>query len=344
MRVTNRASTRNYLRYMNTALSNQQRTNERLHSGNRFERISEDVSSGIRAMTAKTELYKTEKHLSNVQSLNETLTAAENSMQTIHDQLKTVNEKLLKAINGDEDPKSRKVYASEIRALRDEIYQLGNSKYSDQFLFSGSNNYMAPFQVDDSTGDLLYNGIPVDEIQLDTTDNKYYYMDNGVKTEVPLNDEIYMDVGLGITMSGSDIDPSTAFNISYAGPEILGFGVNEDTGFSNNLYNLLTDIANELEQESLDQKKVDELQVHLSDRMDSFLTNITDIGAKTTFLTNMENRLQVSADNLEIRIANLTGTDYIEESTHQASQVVITQALYKMGSSVIPMSLMNFIN
>ena len=203
---------------------------------------------------------------------------------------------------------------------------------------------MAPFQVDDSTGDLLYNGIPVDEIQLDTTDNKYYYMDNGVKTEVPLNDEIYMDVGLGITMSGSDIDPSTAFNISYAGPEILGFGVNEDTGFSNNLYNLLTDIANELEQESLDQKKVDELQVHLSDRMDSFLTNITDIGAKTTFLTNMENRLQVSADNLEIRIANLTGTDYIEESTHQASQVVITQALYKMGSSVIPMSLMNFIN
>ena len=91
-------------------------------------------------------------------------------------------------------------------------------------------------------------------------------------------------------------------------------------------------------------KRVDELQVHLSDRMDSFLTNITDIGAKTTFLTNMENRLKVSADNLEIRIANLTGTDYIEESTHQASQVTITQALYKMGSSVIPMSLMNFIN
>ena len=96
MRVTNRASTRNYLRHMNNALSNQAKIQERVSSGNRFERISEDVSSGVQAMNAKTELYKTEKHLSNVSSINETLTAAEDAMDTINTLLADINTKILK--------------------------------------------------------------------------------------------------------------------------------------------------------------------------------------------------------------------------------------------------------
>ena len=77
-----------------------------------------------------------------------------------------------------------------------------NSSYNGQFLFSGSNNYGAPFSVDKTTGKLSYNGVPVDDIER-RKDGTYFYEDaNGTIHDVPLNEDIYMDIGLGIRMTG----------------------------------------------------------------------------------------------------------------------------------------------
>ena len=45
-------------------------------------------------------------------------------------------------------------------------------------------------------------------------DGTYFYEDaNGTIHDVPLNEDIYMDIGLGIRMTGSQVDPQTGFNI-----------------------------------------------------------------------------------------------------------------------------------
>lgn len=559
MRVTNRASTRNYLRYVNKGLSDQAKTQEKVASGNRFEKVSDDVSSGIKAMKARSDQYKMEKQIGNIEDINNVLVAAEDSMQSIDDQLKTVYTRFLRAMN-DTNQNNRNIFAAEIKALKEEILQLANSKYNDQFLFSGSNNYDAPFSVDKETGHLVYNGIgvPTDKI-FQREDGTYYYetiqydekgqpitknvpqtnengylfeggptktppenikinangklpngntvtkvtegvysdttiptdiyiknpqntadgylkidttstalsltpgtnpgdlssigtapvVDRGsgvyeaedgtmyvqypagtgsfyaaaasttatenqganctlstgdpltmtdangtqvevtqtgpdtyetkegtlfVKNEwgtgfkqvtdtpdpddptkklqqnvpaykdVPLNDEIYLDVGLGIRMNGSTVDPQTAFNVSYCGPEILGFGINEENGLSNNIYNLLNDMEDMLK--NPDKYSVDSAQAYgnqLLDRLDAFRENITDLGAKTQFLETMLDRLNKSRDNLEISIGNYTGTDYVEESRHQASASAVINALYQLGSNIIPLSLMDFV-
>ncbi len=341
MRVTNRASTRNYLRHMNNALSNQAKIQERVSSGNRFERISEDVSSGVQAMNAKTELYKTEKHLSNVSSINETLTAAEDAMDTINTLLADINTKILKAIN-DPTSSNRKVLAQEIGAMKEEILQMVNSSYNGQFLFSGSNNYGAPFSVDKTTGKLSYNGVPVDDIQR-RKDGTYFYEDaNGTIHDVPLNEDIYMDIGLGIRMTGSQVDPQTGFNISYSGPDVLGFG-KDDEDISNNIYNLLDDIEKAVKEEPFETDLVRKYGDKLTKMTDEFRGNLTDLGSKTQFLDTMENRLTKNANNLTQSIARYTGTDYVEESIHQATSDAVTKALYQLGSSVIPLSLMDFV-
>jgi flagellin-like hook-associated protein FlgL len=446
MRVTNRASTRNYLKYVNKALSDQEGIKERIASGNRFERISDDVSSGVQAMKAKTQMYKTEKQLSNIESIYDQLTSAEDSMTVINEQLSNIHEKLLKAIN-DPSTSSRNVLAQGIKAMKEEILQMANSSYNGQYLFSGSNNYGAPFSVNSETGKITYNGIgvPADEIMrrddgtyyykspvreadgtirtqvkdplepasnengtngrptekpytdavagitftstydladplnqlnpvpaaangtdpyVDTVNNKVYvpvtdpnnpddtiYYEAKPATEivyqykdVPLNNEIYLDVGLGIRMTGSNVDPQTAFNISYAGPDVLGFGIDEETGFSNNLYNLLDDIEKVVSEEPFSTDDARALGDHLLTRMDAFRENITDVGSKTQFLETMKDRLEKEVDNLEISIGRYTGTDYIEESTHQTTADTVLKALYQLGSNIIPLSLMDFIS
>lgn len=566
MRVTNRSATRNYLRYVNKGLSDQAKVQERVGSGNRFEKVSDDVSSGIKAMKARSDQYKMEKQIGNIEDINNVLVAAEDSMQSIDDQLKTVYERFLRAMNGTNE-NNRNIFAAELKALKEEILQLANSQYNGQYLFSGSNNYGAPFSVDKETGHLVYNGVgvPTDKIfqredgtyyyetvqygpdgkpvmknvpmknesggyifeggafketptEVTITDGKlpdgtavtkvpagannseYYangntlYIENpnkagsyleidttvatltitptpganntatlpngtpvvqrdangnvyedetgnlyvrdpannaggfykvesttsttetqgdpwtlnaadpnnitvtdgagnsvkvtktgsnpdtyedengtlfvanewgtGVKQvknktddqgnvvqepakaykDVPLNEEIYLDVGLGIRMTGSTVDPQTAFNVSYAGPDILGFGVDEKTGLSNNIYNLLNDMQEMLanpDKYSTDQAQ--EFGEHLLNRLDAFRENVTDLGAKTQFLETMLDRLNKSRDNLEISIGNYTGTDYVEESRHQASAAAVVNALYQLGSNIIPLSLMDFV-
>lgn len=563
MRVTNRAATRNYLRYVNKGLSDQAKVQERVASGNRFEKVSDDVSSGIQAMKAKTEQYKMEKQIGNIEDINNVLVAAEDSMMTINEQLANVHTRLLRAIN-DPNTNNRNILALEIKALKEEILQMANSQYNGQFLFSASNNYEPPFSVDKETGKIMYNGVgvPADEI-FRREDGTYYYktkeydengnpiqkvvpdtnadgsyrfeltsaggttvsvtglqptagtppyyqdakntnvqyvedpnnagsylkldsstrafdlnggaMDDGVTghtpdavtqigtsniyqsnanpnvlyaldpggsgkyfalgtdafstppalgvdatdpdnikiqdgagtdiatvtlkagdaatndrvyevtangplkgtlyvedsnnpgtfhqvankkdingnlikenigayRDVPLNEKIYLDVGLGIRMTGSTVDPQTAFDVTYVGPDVMGFGIDEKTGISNNLYNLLTDIEKVVNEQPFATDTARELGAHLLTRMDAFRENITDIGAKTQFLETMLDRLNKSRDNLEISIGNYTGTDYVEESRHQASASAVINALYQLGSNIIPLSLMDFVS
>lgn len=341
MRVTNRAYTRNYLKHMNNAQTNLYNSQERVASGNRFEKISEDVSSGVQAMKAKTELYKTEKHLGNVQSINEMLTAAEDAMDTTNTLLADINTKVLKTLN---DPAStnRKVLAQEIKAMKEEILQMANSTYNGLFLFSGSNNYGAPFSVDAQTGKLAYNGIPVDDIKK-RDDGSYYYVDaNGATKDIPLNEKTYMDVGLGIRMTGPNVDPQTGFDISYRGPDVLGFGKDADN-LSDNIYNLLDDIEKAVAKEPFSQDEVRKMGDKLVKLTNEYRGNLTDLGSKTQFLETMENRLTKNANNLENSIARFTGTDYVEESIHQSTSQAVTKALYQLGSNIIPLSLMDFV-
>ncbi len=339
MRVTHRSSTRNYLKQMNRALENQQKTQYRLDSGNRFEKISDDVSSGIQAMKVQTEYYKAKEHYSNVKTIDETLTSAESAMTEINDALANVHTKILKALS-DTSATNRDVLAKEISSIKNQIMQVANSKYAGQFLFSGSNNYGAPFTKNED-GKLQYNGIDVDEIQK-RDDGTYFYNKDGMEVTIPLNEKVYMDIGLGIRMTGNQVDPQTGFDISYAGPDILGFGKDDD-GISNNIFNLLDDLEKAVKQEPFDTTATGNLDTKLVKVTDEFRTNLTDIGAKTQFLDSMLNRLEQNANNLENKLGRLTGTDYVEESIHKSTNDMVINSIYQMGASVIPLSLMDFL-
>ena len=340
MRVADRSTVRNYLSYLNNARNDYAETTDRIATGKRFTQISDDVSAGARVLETRNDKYKVEKQKDNITSIREELDAAESNMNTINDILKRVSSELIvKALNGTNDQATLDVYANEVAALKEELLQLANSKYGDKFLFGGTNAVSSPFTVDETTGRLKYNGVDVDSIQKDA--DGYFYEDaTGARVEIPMDDDVYLDIGLGIKMAGTAVDPSTGYKISYSGLDIVGFGKDQD-GNSNNLYNALNDIEKALRDG--DREKLGQLNNKLTEQKKEFMANLTDLGAKTQFLETMETRLTNTIDDYTQRINNLMGVVPGEEETTLMMNDYALKAVLQLGSKILPTSLMDYI-
>ena len=361
MRVADRMTARNYLKYLHGARSDYADTLSRINSGKRFTKLSDDVSSGTRVLTTRTEMYKTQKQLGNVKSINEELTVTESCMQSISDIIADVHKLVVRAKNDPTSTGGRKAIAQELRGLRDEVLQFCNTQYGKRYIFGGTNMSTAPFTLDENDR-ILYNGIPMDEVQKNPTTGEFFYEKppvqatnknpgdpgydpknpdhNPTKVKIPMDEDVYMDIGLGFKMKASEVQDTTAFKISYSGLDFLGYGKDDD-GTSNNVYNIIHDIMTNIENYSMEE--LEEVDDRLTELSDKFRANLTDIGSKTNYLDTMQGRLEKTADNQKIRIQNLMGIDDAEESTNQSMNDYVLKAVLQMGSRILPVSLMDYL-
>lgn len=338
MRVADRSTARSYLKYINKAKSDYAATTERVSSGNRFTAMSADVSSGTRVLRARTDKYKVEKQLDNVQDINQELSTTETAMQSIKDVLTSIATKIVTASNSATGEAGRNSIANEIQAMQKEILQFANTQYEGKYLFGGTNAASAPFGVD-AGGQLTYNGVPVDQIKKDA--GGYYHEDAGHnRLEIPMDGKMYMDIGLGIRVDGANVDPDSAFDISYSGLDILGWGTDAD-GLSNNIYNILTGVISGIR--ANDAEQINRYATKLNTLSENFSANLTDIGAKTNFLDTMGKRLTKTVDDYKERIQNLMGANAEEESTNLSMDQYVLKTVLQMGSKLLPVSLMDFL-
>ena len=175
--------------------------------------------------------------------------------------------------------------AQELEGNLGEIIQFSNSVFSGRYLFDGSENGVPPFSVGkegrleyhnipvdmvytNDAGQLCYLK-KVDPNEADSSKWEiadYYGKDeNGDSIKQKFEDDIankvdpptykefvipedvsqYVDIGNGITMNGNRVEGHTAFELTFSGIRMLGFGKNED-GVPNNVYNQLVDAIEEL--------------------------------------------------------------------------------------------------
>lgn len=340
MRVADKTTQRNYLKYLNNARNDYAETNMKIASGNRFIKLSDDVSAGTRMLNSRVELFKSEKQLSNVQAINNEFKAVEDSMMSMNDVLnEIIGTKLVKAATETTGEAGRVTIASEIRSMKEELIQFANMKFATKYPFGGSTAKVAPFSLSDD-GKLLYNGIDVDSVQQRADGTRYYVDANGVEQDIAMDNPLYLDIGLGVRVDGDSFNSVSGFEASFSGIQVLGFGTTDD-GMPNNIINILTEIEDKLV--NYNQEELKKLQGHLTDRVDVFRTNVTDIGAKTNFLNTMETRLTNQVDNYKFRIDELVGINDAEEATNQSMNDYILKAVVQMGSKILPVSLWDYL-
>lgn len=348
MRITQNSMTRNYLNNLNASLFQKSQSESRLTTGRRYTRISESVSSGTRALTIRTELYKNEQIQKNVGAAYESLSVAEGALMNIKDALSTVAEKTLKAVNGTNDSEiQHEIFADTFSKIKGQVIQFANSKYQDTYCFGCTNNKSEPFTVADD-GSVQFNGVNVKDIK--KIDDIYESVDG---TAVPFSKDIYIDIGAGMSVKNGEIDPRTAFKVSVSGLEAIGYGTSqiEYTGIngdqhtievSNNLCEIVDEISAAITDGDMDRAMA--LNDHMNDKLDDLILVISDIGVRTSYLENNADKLVDDEYVLTEIQSNLEKIKDTDELVNYKSLEYSWLLTLQYGGKMLPQSLMDYVS
>lgn len=348
MRITQNMMKRSYLRRMSSNLKRYNETMERM-TGPKYTKASDNLSDTSRALRVRQTITDNNQYLVNIRDANGRLSAAENNLMSVNDILVTAQEQLLTKALNDPNATSRHVVAKELDGMREEMIQFLNSKFSTAFLFGGTENGKAPFDIGED-GFLTYNGVPVDDIYEDPADGKLYHDAEDpanpgaapVKTPVPESEPAYIDVGLGLIVTQDQVESHSAFQITFSGARILGFGETDD-GETKNLYNMLKKASDALRTEPFDRELVSKFSDSIKANTETMMFTVTDIGAKTNFLDKTVERIENDNHNLTLLQQKLEVSDTAEEAMNWKMYSAVMMATYQFGAQVLPMSLMDFI-
>ena len=380
MRVTQNQMTRTFLRHMNTNLERLSKSEDRM-TGQKYKKSAENVTDTARAFRIRQELFDNETYTTNIRDADAKLSSAESNLNSINSIMVTAREQII--LRGMNDPtKLQRVnLAQELEGNLGEIVQFSNSVFSGRYLFDGSENGQPPFSVGEE-GRLEYHNIPVDMVYTNKAGQLCYlkevdpanptdsskdgkivdYYDKDVKEVwdktdpddpttikyreyvIPEDVPQYVDIGNGITMNGNRVEGHTAFELTFSGIRILGFGKNED-GVPNNVYNQLVDAIEELNKENgeFDRSHMEDISNTMKDSTEDLRLSIIDIGTRTQFLEKTLSGLENDHLNLTKLQQKLEVADTAEESINWKMYNSIMMATYQFGSRVVPTSLMDFL-
>lgn len=333
-RITNPSIVRNYTTNLNRNLAGLNKASVRVRTQRKFDTMAEDASSGVRAMQLRRVMQHAESYMDTAKTVKSTLSSAEGQMMQINDLGQAIAERYTYALNGTNSPDEMKTFVEEITQYRDQILNCANGKFSDRYLFGGTNTTERPFTVDED-GSLLYQGVPVKDMADDEGNVKAEY-------QYLFEDAYYVDLGMGIANNedGTLIE-TTAFKASYNGLDFLGIG-------ENNIYEVCNEIIDALSSGDYGSFVANDYTASLLDKITysykEVAVNVTDIGAQDQYLDYTISRFESEMNNMIERQDELEFIDPAEAIMEFKMQEYIYNAALQMGQRLLQPTLFNFIN
>lgn len=327
MRVTQKAVNRTYLYGVNRNLSDYQASTNRMNTGRKFSKISENVTSGARALKVRTSLARNTQYIENIENTADKIEQAEDLMMNMSDWMQTVNERLIQANGPAIGPDEKKIIAQEIRGYMDDILQAINTKSTDEYVFGGNDNSQ-PISIEN--GKVLFRGVDVD-----SSANRDDFNDKNV----------YVDVGFGLKFDEhGNLDETSVVQASTSALDVLGFGTSEVDGttMSNNILSVLNQVADKLDS-GANMEEIVPYQKQISNIYNKFLIQVTEVGNRSKFLEDNKGRIESEITGLKTRQTDLEAVKYEEEIIYNNTYYMAYQASLQLGSKILPQSLFNFI-
>jgi len=344
MRISNTYMTRNYLGNLNSTLELYNKSGNKLTTGREFDKMSDNVSDGTRALTIRTQFYKNEQIQENVKKAGESLSVAESNLMSIKDIIDTVHATTVQALN-ETNKSAADIYATDFEAVKQQIVEFANCQYNDCYVLGGTNNKTAPFEIGED-GDLYYNGVNVNDV---TKNGETFLVGD---TIVPYSNSVYIDIGLGMNIKNGKVDSRTAFNMSVSGLDCLGYGTSEveytcvdgsvkTAEVPNNVYEIIDEMVTCLKDGDYD--KLGALNDQLKKGFDNLVNEITDVGIRTNYLNRHTARLE---DEEYVLTEIQTDLEYINETDELINNKAMEYSwllTLQYGSKVLPKTLMDYV-
>jgi len=321
MRLTNAMITNNYLKNLNRNTKELTDLNTKVTAQRQFLKMSDDPAAALAAFGVRKQLARIEMYNKTLGDSQGHLNEAETSLSTINDTVNEAFTQVMQGITGTSDEVARKVIAASLRSHQDMILGAANAKYSNKYIFGGDGFEQMPFTLDGS-GNLEYQGQNVDTGTF------------GAESR-------YVDIGLGMTISGSTVLPQSALDTAYSGATLLGTGVDGD-GIPNNIYQLIGEIADKLE--SGDLSNIDLYTQKLEKKSDDIRMQYVGIGEKANYISFFSDRLdreKIAASTKQNDLEVLSLEDGIMQFSQQE---LVYNACLQMGTKILQPSLLDYLS
>lgn len=347
MRVTTKMMSNSYIRNVNQLTSGTSNSLNQLSSGMKIFRASENTAAAVKAYQTRTALNRNAGYKSNLSHADQVITSTESVLINMQEQLKEGKAKIVQALNTTNNASNRRTIAGELRTIRNQMLEYMNSNDSGFYIFGGSNTEYKPFSLA-ADGTMLYNGNPLTELT-----------DEELISQLT-SDSLYVDIGLVPEFNNDDtVRRNTILEYSIPGINIMGYGKSElydvdgnlmkdENGdpivASNNIYDLLTQLINEFEKPDgeYNHNIADALYGRFETLSDVVTNQLTDIGAKSTYIEYTQTRLDTLNINLQSKQSDIEDVDYAESYITYTSLYTSYQAALRIGSQIIGPSLFDY--
>jgi flagellar hook-associated protein 3 FlgL len=150
MRITNNIIRENALTNMRRSLQQIEVSQQRVSTGLRLTRASDDPAAAATAMTSRASLRALDQYRGGIELSNTRATAEEGILNQITDVLSRVKTIGLAQVSGTADATTRNASKLEIEGLLRHVVGLGNTTVAGTYLFGGNVATVKPFDVDDT--------------------------------------------------------------------------------------------------------------------------------------------------------------------------------------------------
>jgi flagellar hook-associated protein 3 FlgL len=144
-RVGDNAVKSNFTARINAQRSRLSVLQERITTGKRINRPSDDPSGASAVIKLRTSQTEIEQFKRSAAYANQRLTGADDSLSSYETILERVRTLVAQGVSDTSTPEAKNALATEIDALRSRILNIANGKYGDDYLFGGSRQNAPPF-------------------------------------------------------------------------------------------------------------------------------------------------------------------------------------------------------
>lgn len=272
----------------------------KIASNKNFTKVSENVVDATRVLKLKDQLAQLDEYQSNIQAAINEMDLTYDTLDEIVGTISEINALIVEASNATTTPDSAKAIAADIEQKVATIKDKMNTKYLDNYIFSGTYTQQAPYvQSDDGT--ISYQGSSQKAGDRNLT-----------------------------------ISENTVFTYNFTGEEIFGKQDEVDAdGNKTDFFSQMSNLCDLLRQDTLDHDKIREKLGTLKTATDNITLVQGNVSAKVSKLTSTQSINEDTILKLTEDRTDLEEVDIIKAATDLSNAQTALQASYIVGSTVL---------
>lgn len=335
MRITEFMIFQQATRNLGKAFESYGELNERLATGKKINKPSDDVTGIMRAMDYRVAITGADQYRRNIDEASSRLRFTDTIQSSASDTLANIRRLIAMSMSGTQDQTIRDGFALEAAGFRDHLADLANSTYRGQYLFGGYRTDIRPFTAGPA---YLYQG------------------DSGV-----MNVAIDRTAALAVNVTGEE---AFAYTLAAAETKQISGGrfvhytpgagttVDVEIRDTNDVTVLATfSFSNVLQMTDLlraalganDTLRIEALEDPFKKISIQVLTVQSDVGARLSRLNDQSDRLRANTVNMQNALSSVEDADLLQTATELKKVEVTLQSLRESASRVLSQSLLDFL-